>query len=258
MAWWISYAKITRNVMPMRLTERIRFLFRLFLLFTFLAAVAVISAITVIKLTIQGNQETLPSLVGVNMDAAERIAGDMGLEVKVEDKLFSDKYAANHVISQEPPPDTKVKSGQHIHVLVSLGAPRIEVPDMVDSSVRVAQILAVEKGLTVGDLAQVHWPQSEPGQIIAQDPPPSATGIRSPAINFLVSLGENAPAYVCPSFTGMKLDQARALIASGGFSIAKVNPTAGSAAVSGTILAQSPAAGNQIHQGDSFTFQVAP
>lgn len=243
--------------MSMRLADRIRFLFRLFLLFTFLAAVAVISAITTIKLTIQGNQETLPSLVGVNMDTAERIADDMGLEVKVEDKLFSEKYAAGHVISQEPPPDTKVKAGQHVHVLVSLGTPRIEVPNLVDSSLRVAQILAVQKGLTVGDLAQVHWPESEAGQIIAQDPPPSTTGIRSPAINFLVSLGENAPAYVCPNFIGMKLEQARALLTGGGFNLATVNPLAGTTAASSTILTQSPAPGSKIHQGDSFTFQVA-
>lgn len=243
--------------MPMRLAERIRFLFRIFLLFTFLAAVVVVSAITTIKLTIQGNQETLPKLVGVNLETAERVAEDMGLEVKVEDKLFSDKYALNDIISQEPPPDTKVKAGQHVHVLVSLGLPRIVVPDLVGSSVRVAQILAVEKGLTVGDLVEVHWPSTGTGQIVAQDPPASTTEIHSPAINFLVSLGEETPSYVCPNFAGMKLDQAHAMIQNGGFTLSKVNPVIGSTAASGTILSQSPAPGSKISAGDSFTFQVA-
>jgi beta-lactam-binding protein with PASTA domain len=241
----------------MKLGERIRFLFRLFLLFTFLAAIALISAITTIRLTIQGNQETLPDLVGVNLGAADRVAGGMGLVLKVEDKLFSSKYSANQIISQEPPPDTKVKVGQHLHVLVSLGPPRIIVPDLVGSSARVAQILAVQRGLTVGDLARVYWSGTQIGQVVAQDPPPSSTGIQSPAISLLVSLGQSTPAYVCPDFAGMRLDQVRYPIQKAGFTIAKINPVAGVPAASGTILSQSPAAGTKIDAGDSFTFQVA-
>lgn len=243
--------------MPMRLTDRIRLLFRLFLLFTFLAAVAVISAITAIRLTINGNQETLPNLVGVNMEAAETLADGMGLTVKVDDKLFNSKYAANEIISQEPPPETRVKAGQHVHVLVSLGAPRIVAPDLVGSSVRVAQIIAVEHGLTVGDVAEVHWQGSGMDQIVAQDPPASSTLVHSPAVNFLVSLGPFPPAYVCPNFVGMQLAQARSLIQEGGFMIAHANPVIGSTAPGGTIVGQTPLPGSKILGGDSFIFQVA-
>ncbi|MGH9444751.1 MAG: PASTA domain-containing protein [Terriglobia bacterium] len=241
----------------MSLGERIKLLFRLFLLFTFLAAVALISAITTIKYTIQGNQETLPNLVGESLPAADEVASGIGLEVKVEDKLFSNKYAAGDIISQEPPPATLVKTGQHLHVLVSLGPPRMLVPDVVGSSARVAQILAIERGLTVGDVARVYWPDTQPDQIVAQDPPPSTTALHSPAINFLVSLGESAPAYLCPNFAGMRLAQIRSPIQRSGFTIAKVSSIPGGAAASGTILDQSPAPGSKIISGDSFAFQVA-
>ena len=241
----------------MRFGERIRFLFRILLLFAFLAAVAVVSAVTTIKLSIEGNQETLPDLVGAPLEKGERLSSGMGLQVKVEDKLFSDKYAAGQIISQEPPPETRVKAGQHVHVLVSLGAPRIVVPDLVGSSIRVAQILAVQKGLTAGDLAQVYWPGAPAGQIVAQDPPASSTGIHSPAVSLLVSLGEETPAYLCPDFTGMKLDQVRGPIKNAGFTIGKVTPIAGGTAVSGTILSQTPEQGTKVSAGASFTFQVA-
>jgi eukaryotic-like serine/threonine-protein kinase len=241
----------------MKLGERIRFLFRLFLLFTFLAAVALISAITTIRLTIQGNQETVPDLRGVSLVSADRVATGMGLIVKVEDKLFSNKYAASDIISQEPPPDTMVKIGQHVHVLVSLGRPRLTVPDLVGSSARVAQILAVQQGLTVGDVAEVYWTGTQSGEVVAQDPPPSSTGIQSPAVSLLVSLGQSTPAYVCPNFVGMRLQQVRYPIQGAGFTIAKANPVPGTSAASGTILSQSPAAGTKISPGDSFTFQVA-
>ncbi|HEV2418260.1 MAG TPA: PASTA domain-containing protein [Terriglobia bacterium] len=248
---------VNLTVMPMRLADRIRMLFRLFLLFTFLAAIAVISAITTIRLTINGNQETLPNMVGVNMDTAETLADGMGLTVKVDDKLFSSKYPANQIISQEPPPDTRVKAGQHIHVLVSLGAPRIVAPNLVGTSVRVAQIVAVQHGLTVGDVAGVYWQGSEVDQIVAQDPPTSSAQLHSPDINFLVSLGAKPPAYVCPNFVGMQVDQARSVIQAGGFMIGHVNPVIGSTAPVGAIVGQSPQPGSKILGGDSFTFQVA-
>lgn len=242
----------------MELGERIRFIFRIFLLFTFLAAVAVISAVTTIKLSIQGNQETLPNLAGVSLEEAQRLTAGLGLEVKVEDKLYSVKYAAGEIISQEPLPETKVKTGQHIHVLVSLGPPQVVVPDLVGSSIRVAQILAVQKGLTVGDLAEIYWPGAPANQIVAQDPPASSSAeIHSPAVNFLVSLGDQVASYVCPDFTGMKLDQVRATISSAGLSIGKVTPVVGNVTVSGTILGQTPAPGSKISMGDSFAFQVS-
>jgi beta-lactam-binding protein with PASTA domain len=241
----------------MRLVDRIRFLFRLFLLFTFLAAVALISAITTIRLTIQGNQETVPDLVGTRLEAADRVAGSLGLVVKIDDKLFSDRYAASQIIQQQPPPDTRVKIGQHVHVLVSLGPPRLTVPDLVGSSARVAQILAVQGGLTVGDVARVYWSGAQPGQVVAQDPAPSSTGIQSPAVNLLVSVGQDAPAYVCPNFAGMKLDQVRYPIQSAGFTVAPPKPVPAAGSASGTILSQTPAPGSKVTSGDSFTFHVA-
>ena len=51
--------------------QRVRTLFRLFLLLTFLVAVALISAITTIRLTIHGRQQTMPNLVGVALASAE-------------------------------------------------------------------------------------------------------------------------------------------------------------------------------------------
>ena len=49
----------------MSVRERIRTLFRLFLLTTVLVTVALVSAITTIRLTIRGHQETMPNLVGL-------------------------------------------------------------------------------------------------------------------------------------------------------------------------------------------------
>src|SRR5271157_1782541 len=96
----------------MGVRNRLRSLFRLFLLFTVLIAVALLSAITTIRLTIHGRQENMPKLVGVPFETAQRITAGLGLELKVEDKIYSTQYAANQIAQQMPPPGTPLKMGQ--------------------------------------------------------------------------------------------------------------------------------------------------
>lgn len=243
----------------MGLSDRLRTLFRLFALFTVMVAVALISAITTIRVTIRGHQLTTPNLVGVSLDTAQRITSGIGLDLKVEDKLFSGQYPANQIISQVPPRGTRVKLGQHIHVLVSLGPPRVTVPALVGDTVRAAQITAVQRGLTVGDVAAVHWPGSEADYVVAQDPPPAKTDVQSPAVNILISLGGSPVAFMCPSFVGRPLDEARRAVEKAGFKIGQVIPVPipqGGTAVN-TILSQTPQAGSKIEPETVFTFQVA-
>ena len=65
----------------MSLRESIRTLFRLFLLSTVLVTVALISAIMTIRITIRGHQETMPNMVGLSFNYAQRMATGLGLEM---------------------------------------------------------------------------------------------------------------------------------------------------------------------------------
>src|SRR2546422_6883854 len=87
----------------MAIRERIATVFRLFLLFTVLVAIGLISTITTIRLAIHGHQEIMPNLVGMRVELADRVLSARGLELKVEDKLFSTQYGANQIVSQMPP-----------------------------------------------------------------------------------------------------------------------------------------------------------
>lgn len=241
----------------MSLASRIRALFRLFLLFTVLVAVALLSAITTIRLTIHGHQETMPKFVRMPLESAQRLASGLGFELTVEDKVYSKEYPANAIVSQEPPAGTRVKMGQHAHVLVSLGPPQVNVPNLVGSSVRVARIQAIERGLTLGDVAIVHFPQSEADQVVGQDPPPESAQVRSPAVNLLVSLGDVQPAYLCPSFIGQRINDVRKEIEKAGMKVRQVTPIPTDSPNKGAILTQSPPAGSKIAPDTVFDFQVS-
>ncbi len=241
----------------MSLRDRARTLFRLFLLFTVLVAVALISAITTIRYTIHGHQETMPNLVGQPIETAQRLATGLGLELKVEDKLYSTQYAAQQIVSQMPPAGSRIKMGQRIHVLVSLGPPQVSVPNVMGSSVRAARITAMQRGLTVGDVATVHWPGAEPDQVVAQDPLPATTEVHSPTMNILVSAGDPQQAFLAPNFVGQPIESVRRTVEKGGFKVGHISPIPTDAAKKGVILSQSPSPGSKIGSDAVFSFEVS-
>jgi serine/threonine-protein kinase len=240
----------------MSLRERVRTLFRLFLLVAVLVTVALLSAITTIRLTIRGHQETMPNLVGLSFDYAQRMATGLGLELKVEDKLFNSQYPPQAIVSQMPPPGTRIKIGQHVHVLVGLGPPQVAIPDLLGTSLRAARITAVERNLTLGDTVGIHWPHAEPDQVVAQDPPPKSANVKSPAVNILVSVGEEPQEYLCPGLVGQPLAGVRLSLEKAGFKVGGVSFVT-EPGLKGIILTQSPSAGNKIEPGAVFSFQVS-
>jgi eukaryotic-like serine/threonine-protein kinase len=241
----------------MSVLARLRTLFRLFLLFTVLVTVALMSAITTIRLTIHGHQETMPKMIGMPLDSAQRMASGLGFELKVEDKLYNTEYPANRIVSQVPPPGTRVKMGQHVHVLVSLGPPQESVPNLLGSSVRGAKIRAIQRGLNLGDIAFVHWKESEPDQVVAQDPPAARAEVHSPALSLLVSIGDVPEAFLCPNFHGKPFAEVRRMLERRGFKVGNVTPIPTDIPSKGRILAQTPPPGSKIGSDTVFDFQVS-
>lgn len=241
----------------MSLRDRIRTLFRLLLLFTILVAVTLISAVTTIRLTIHGRQGNMPNLVGKALGSAQSLTSGLDLEIKVEDKHFNAKVPANQIVSQQPLPGTPIKAGQLVHVIVSLGPPRVAIPNLVGSSLRAAQITAIQRGLTVGNVTALPWPGAEPDQVVAQDPPPASPNVHSPVMNFLVTINEPPPTYLCPNFVGQPLAAVRRDLEKAGLKVGETIPVVTDTTPKGTILTQSPPAGSRIGPEAAFSFQVS-
>jgi eukaryotic-like serine/threonine-protein kinase len=241
----------------MKVNDTVRKVFRLIFLAAVLMTVAVVSAITTIRLTIHGRQETLPSLVGMPVEQARNTVRTLGLGLDVEDRLYSDKIAADAVVSQMPAPGTSIKPRQNVHVLLSLGPQKVSVPDLMGRTLRAARITAVERGLTIGDVAALYWPQDQPYHVVAQDPPPATTDLQSPAVNFLVSLGPTPVAYLCPNFQNKPVGLARSELQQAGFQNIKVTQAQAPGAVQGNILQQLPLPGSKVTPDTVFEFQVA-
>ncbi|HEV2114571.1 MAG TPA: PASTA domain-containing protein, partial [Terriglobales bacterium] len=184
---------------------RLKTLFRFLSLTMILLMVAMVSAITTMRLAIHGREVAVPNFVGLMPAEAQRLASQSGLTFSVERRFYSSQVPFGRVMSQVPDAGMLVRRGWQVRAAESLGSQRAAIPDVVGQSGRAAEINIRERGLEMGAQAQARVPGVTPGMVIAQDPPANAQEISAPRVSVLVAAPPAAPAFVMPNFVGQPL-----------------------------------------------------
>ncbi len=231
--------------------------FQLTLLALVLVAMAMISALTAMRLAIHGRQVRVPDIAGMTAVEARKTTLAADLLLDREGGFYSREVPEGRVLSQIPAAGTLVRRGWHVRVAESLGPQRTAVPDLLNESRRAAEINITRRGLDVGTVAVAHIPGQPPDQVVAQSPPPNAQGMVSPKINLLVTAPAEPAALIMPSFTGRSLAEASKAIQDAGLRLAAVNTVPVPELPAGTVLKQSPGAGQKVTPGTSVTLEVA-
>ena len=233
----------------------VRRFFRYVLMVLVLLTVMLLSAMTAMRMAVHGREVTIPKLIGLSTEQAERISSANGLLLDTESRFYSDTVPEGRVVSQLPAPGTRVRRGWRMRIALSLGPQRAIIPDLTGQSPRAAEINVRRRGLDVGVVAVAHIPDAVPDQVLAQSPPANATTVSSPKVNLLVSAPEEAKSYVMPNLVGRHLADATQALQQAGLKLGGVTASA-SGAGPGTIVRQSPPPGQRVTPGMTVTFEV--
>ncbi len=202
--------------------------FRFALLALMLLVVALLSALTAMRLAIHGREVAVPDLVG----------------------------------KTPAPPGTQVRRGWQIRVAESLGPQRVAIPNVVGQSERAAEINIEHRGLNVGAIARLEFPDATPGEVVSQAPPSNASSVSAPKISLLVSEPSHPQSFVMPNFVGQPLGSVTLALQDAGFRLGAVTAQSGPAAGSSVrspasiVVSQNPAAGAKVMAGSAITFVV--
>ncbi len=196
-----------------------------------LLTVALVSALTAMRLAIHGREVVVPKVVGMSPLEAERVGSASGLQVVVEREFYSPDVPEGRIINQMPPAGTKVRRGWSIRAARSLGPQRVVIPDVTGESERAAELNIRRRGLALGSVAQIGFradspnspPNSEPDQVVSQNPPANANGVAAPKINLLVTGASEPAAYVMPNLAGQPLGSATLALQDAGMRVGKVS-----------------------------------
>jgi beta-lactam-binding protein with PASTA domain len=235
-----------------------------------LLLVAMASALLAMRFAIHGGEVAVPKVTGLAPADAERAVAGLGLTLEVERQYYSVDVPEGKIISQIPASGMKVRRGWQVRVAQSLGPQRVAIPDVLGESGRAADLNIRRRGLDIGSIAYLQMPGVTADQVLAQSPPPNASGVSVPKLSLLVTTGRPPAAFVMPSFVGQPLGTVNLAVLDAGFHVGNVTVSAGQAEGSivllnatppqpspdSIIVSQTPSAGSRVTAGATVNFEV--
>ncbi len=234
-----------------------------------LLVVAMASALLAMRFAIHGSEVAVPKVTGLAPGEAEKTISGAGLTLAVERQYYSVDVPEGKIISQIPAAGMKVRRGWQVRVAQSLGPQRVAIPDVLGESGRAADLNIRRRGLDIGSVAYLQMPGMNADQVLAQNPPPNASGVSVPRLSLLVTSPSQTAAFVMPSFVGQTLGTVNLAVLDAGFHVGNVtvaatlpdNPsitpvTPPQPSPASIIVSQTPAAGMRVNSGATINFEV--
>ncbi|MFF0196503.1 Stk1 family PASTA domain-containing Ser/Thr kinase [Streptomyces anulatus] len=141
--------------------------------------------------TSDDGQIKAPNLVGSTMDQAEKLAARTDVTVKVGAEEPCEEQEKGEICSQDPAADALMDKDGTVTVVVSAGAPKVEIPNVLEKSEDGAREELERKGFTVNVTTEES--EKTEGTVIEQDPKGGAKAEEGAEITITVAVQTTDP-----------------------------------------------------------------
>lgn len=164
---------------------------------------------------------TVPDVTKISLDEAEEMLERHGLRHEILDRRANTVYPANYIIDQSPSAKQIVKPNRKIYLTVNTAVtPQTVVPNVVNMSLRNAEIQLENHGLTVG--TRSYESSRFRNTILRQSIAAGDTVSRGTVINLAVSDGLGSRLVTVPDILGVRLTEAEQALASVGLRVGEI------------------------------------
>ncbi len=195
-------------------------------------------------------QQSVPTITGLTRDQAEQAIRQGELRVGEVTTAASREVAEGRVISQDPQAGDLVDPESTVDFVVSEGRPQVELPDVLGLNKDDAADQLRSEGLRV---VLTQRDSDEPKDEVVEMQPPAGTEV---ADGSKVTLFWSDGPEQVPNVVGRTEAQATQLIEDAGFEVSRVTDST-TESTKGTVLQQSPAAGQTLDKGSTVTIVVS-
>jgi serine/threonine-protein kinase len=227
------------------------------LMVAILTVAGLVSALTAMRFAIRGKEVEVPKLVGKTKDEAEQILRTGGLKLKMTSSRFSSSIAEGKVLEQIPAAGTRLKADRTVKVLISLGAQRFAVPNLVGTSLRAAQLTLAQRRFMLGNTVYTHTDDGDPSTVVYQSPKPGTQEGTDPSVDIVISLGPPAQYFIMPDLIGKPAELVSSRVRTEGFHLGKVNYRKYPGVEPGVVIFQKPQAGYRLTKPDVIFLDVS-
>jgi serine/threonine-protein kinase len=216
-----------------------------------IAALLAVGILLALLLLLRGDEVTVPNVVGSDLATAQSRLQSEGFSVDTVART-SDR-PQREVLGQDPEPGARADEGSVVTLTVSDGPGRATVPDVEGQGEREAKRRLEDAGFEVRSRERTS--DSVPrGDVIGTQPGAGSQVERGSTLVLLVSSGPQRAAV--PNVVGQTQESASSALTAAGFEVT-VEQREDEDARPGTVLSQSPAAGEQADRGAAVTIVVA-
>ena len=206
------------------------------------------------SVTKHGEYITVPKLEGMTISQIEEILDSKNLRYEISDSTYKVGVKPLTVLSQHPEAGNEVKENRRIYISIAAqNPPNLKMPDLIDQSVRGAEMQLKSLGLQVGTITTTPNPisvvlrQSFNGGVIK----PGTSIPKGSKIDLLVGSGRGTTEVEIPDLTGMSYEEAISTIEGMGL-VSGTKIYTLSDKPEGTIIKQKPTyqTGVKVRSGD--------
>jgi serine/threonine-protein kinase len=124
----------------------------------------------IINLTVSLGYQTIkvPFLAGIGVDKGRSILQRLGLNIESVRRVFSDSIARTIIVETIPPPESELRKGDGVTIVVSKGKV-LKMPKLTGKYLREAEDILDTLGLILADVREVEGSGTR-GHILVQSP----------------------------------------------------------------------------------------
>jgi serine/threonine-protein kinase len=238
--------------------EWLKYLFRIFVLFFFVAFLIGAFDLVLMPWYVGRDEVTkTPDVRNMSFTQAAKMLEQQGFTVKTASEYYNNTVPAGHVVSQMPFPLSMVKSSRTVYLTLSRGKQLLEMPNLVGLSVRDARIALIRLGLSLSN-ATYEFNENVAANIIFEQSVKTKERLNFGAtVNVRVSLGPEIVLVLVPDVEGKALEDAKNMLTGAGLTIGEIKQQPDETFVSNTVLKQTPAPNDSVKTGTAINLIIA-
>lgn len=211
----------------------------------------------VISTGLIGEEIIVPDVSGMNESDAQKMLADEGFTKIKSDYQYDDNVPEGDVIGTTPPATSKATAETEIKMIVSKGAEKKSVPNVVGSTEAEAQAAIAEAGLTVSDVTREYNNSVEKGRVLSQSPEKGKKVAAGTGISLVISDGKKPDDTVSvESFIGSSANDLLNWASSNGLNASKTGEEFSDIYPQGSVVSQSPSSG-KVNKGTTIQYKVS-
>lgn len=191
-------------------------------------------------------QVEVPSVTGQSAEDATNLLQTAGFKVNTSTRQ-NDTVKEGEVFDQDPKGGVKANEGAVVTIVVSAGAGKVDVPNVVGKTQAQATSLLTNAGF-VPQVVQQPDDTIKAGEVISQSP--AAGGQADKGSTVIITVSSGVAQVSVPSVAGDDLAGASATLGGAGFKVTSIQQSSTTVA-SGTVIGTNPSAGTQMAKGST-------